>query len=357
MNRVKISVGNEEAMKLLWEEVQRYYHFQLEKTEREMHFSVNLDDEVFTDIVKRFTMENKMHLLQLQYGEEEKEVETQIQSEEENEEEEEEVWFDDRRTKRSVGLLTRKDQVLNLFTEKKEWTSKEIQETLSMRGTYVSCIMSTLVQEGIVKKIQRGEWETTEIREKKSFSQAAEEAILKSFSNIVQEMSVLLLHDITGYTHIAIQKSLEALEKKGKVRQTTEGNWRLTSFSYPHSGIFENKSYEPILKAVMPNTYLNKKDLMKRFSKELVMQFIGEMLQEECIIEEEDNQNKYKIYMGSRIIYFLSRHPGATILTLRTKMPSIREKEICFQLDYLMAENVVERRSETRGGYYLLSEQ
>ena len=109
-NRVRISASNEEAMKILWGEIQRYYNFQLEKTEQEMRFSVDLNAEVFTELVKAFTKNNKMHLLQFQFGEEETKVEdkTEVKPEAEEsaeEDEEEEVWFKDRKPKKRIGSL------------------------------------------------------------------------------------------------------------------------------------------------------------------------------------------------------------------------------------------------------------
>lgn len=362
-NRVRISASNEEAMKILWGEIQRYYNFQLEKTEQEMRFSVDLNAEVFTELVKAFTKNNKMHLLQFQFGEEETKVEdkTEVKPEAEEsaeEDEEEEVWFKDRKPKKRIGSLTLKEEILVLFIGKRQLTSKEIQERLSISVQSVSHLMSVLIKEGKVRRLQRGQWELIikepEKEEKKCFKEAVKEAILRSFTDVVQEMSVLLLTDMTGYSPRAIEKALQELKEEGQVIQTKEKGWRLKGFSYPYSDIYEKEEYHPILDEIMSSEYFKGERLKKMFSEEIVNQLLQELLESDCIKKVEED--KYLVYLESRMIYFLSRHPGANVSMMKTNMPLEKERDIAANINVLLSNNVVERRGKNRG-YVLISKK
>ena len=363
MNKVTISARTREASKLLKEAIEQNFGFELKGLQHPVEFATDLDADVVIQILKSFIRNERMDSLSFHYeGDTEKEekqpeileVPTEVQEEEDDEEEE--VWFKDRKPKKRIGSLTLKEEILVLFIGKRQLTSKEIQERLSISVQSVSHLMSVLIKEGKVRRLQRGQWELIikepEKEEKKCFKEAVKEAILRSFTDVVQEMSVLLLTDMTGYSPRAIEKALQELKEEGQVIQTKEKGWRLKGFSYPYSNIYEKEEYHPVLDEIMTAEYCKGERLKKMFSEELVNQLLQELVESDCIKKVEED--KYLVYLESRMIYFISKHPGANLGMLKTNMPLEKERDIAANINVLLSNNVVERRGKNRG-YVLLS--
>ncbi len=361
-NRVRISANNEEASKLLKEAIEKSFGFELKGLQHPVEFATDLDADVVIQILKSFIRNERMDSLSFHYEGAEKGEKHQellmvpMKEQEEEDDDKEEVWFKDRKPKKRIGSLTLKEEILILFISQRQLTSKEIQGRLSISVQSVSHLMSDLIKEGKVRRLQRGQWELIikepEKEEKKCFKEAVKEAILRSFTDVVQEMSVLLLNDITGYSPRAIQKALQELQEEGQVIQTKEKSWRLKGFSYPYSNIYEKEEYRPILDEMMSSEYFKGERLKKMFSEELVNRLLQELLESDCIKKVEED--KYLVYLESRMIYFLSKHPGANLGMLKTNMPLEKERDIAANINVLLRNNIVERRGKHRG-YVLLS--
>ena len=359
MNKVTISARTREASKMLKEAIEKNFGFELKGLQHPVEFATDLDADVVIQILKSFIRIERMDSLSFHYeGDTEKEekqpeileVPTEVQ-EEEDDDDGTYLFVD-----KEISQLSRKQQVLRLFQRKEQWENKEIKETLGLTEANVWHILNELQKEGQIEKVSRGVWKKVVIEELKEqpmcMGTAVKQSIMSFLGNMVQEVSIFYLKEVTKFSERAIEKALAELKEEGLVVQTQKGMWRPSHLSYPYSDICEKEEYHLILDEIMSSEYFKGERLKKMFSEELVNQLLQELVESDCIKKVEED--KYLVYLESRMIYFLSKHPGANLGMLKTNMPLEKERDIVANIKYLLSNNVVERRGKNRG-YVLLS--
>ncbi len=359
MNKVTISARTREASKMLKEAIEQSFGFELKGLQHPVEFATDLDADVVIQILKSFIRNERMDSLSFHYeGDTEKEekqpeileVPTEVQ-EEEDDDDGTYLFVD-----KEISQLSRKQQVLRLFQRKEQWENKEIKETLGLTEANVWHILNELQKEGQIEKVSRGVWKKVVIEELKEqpmcMGTAVKQSIMSFLGNMVQEVSIFYLKEVTKFSERAIEKALAELKEEGLVVQTQKGMWRPSHLSYPYSDIYEKEEYHLILDEIMSSEYFKGERLKKMFSEELVNQLLQELVESDCIKKVEED--KYLVYLESRMIYFLSKHPGANVSMMKSNMPLEKERDIVANIKYLLSNNVVERRGKHRG-YVLLS--
>ena len=245
------------------------------------------------------------------------------------------------------GKVTRKqektrEQILAFIKVKGIVKTTEIIEIVSVSYSTMYQVLEQLQKEGEVFKIQKGKWRYKNISilsvsQKQEMSKEAE--VNKIFSK-GWRVSVDELAQLCSISPKSVQEIVDKLFKEEVIERHEDG----TISQIQKSNIFQKKEYKDILHYIMKQEYISKAILEYKFPTQA--EEIIEMLEQEKWLRFLPGENRYKVLIFGKVLYFINENPNVKKMDIQRAFPRKDYAEVSRVIDaHLKAKRILNKDS------------
>ena len=245
------------------------------------------------------------------------------------------------------GKVTRKqektrEQILAFIKEKGIVKTAEIVEIVSVSYPTMCQVLAQLQQEGEVFKIQKGKWryKNISILSVSQKQEMSKEAEVNKILSKGWRVSVDELAQLCSISPKSVQEIVDKLFKEEVIERHEDG----TISQIQKSNIFQKEEYKEILHYIMKQEYISKAILEYKFPTQA--EEIIEMLEQEKWLRFLPGENRYKVLIFGKVLYFINENPNVKKMDIQRAFPRKDYAEVSRVIDaHLKAKRILNKDS------------